>query len=141
MNPPPPGVESIYNAPPPGTNSAVEGYNPEAPALTTANYSIPPPPLPLQMSQAPWRPTSYTVNAVNMPAGVPVYDPHSGVPVDPTSAAPVHSNHGPMRGASRGRVRGRGSHTGAPHFNPNRNTGDGKTIQVRIFANYVTVFL
>lgn len=117
VNPPPPGVEGTFSAP--GAAPAVEGYNPEAPAM--GNFSVPPPPLPLHISGQ-WRPPAYSVTPV--PMGVSIYEPSSGVPIDPSSATPA------VRGGATFRGRGRGAAT-QPRFNATPRNSDGKTLLVR----------
>ncbi|VDN38065.1 unnamed protein product [Gongylonema pulchrum] len=99
LNPPPPGVDSVY-----ATNSRTvapaaslsEGYNPEAPALSapslplvaapaaapSMDFSVPPPPLPTAVPNQAWRPTNYTVP----PASSVLIHPTTNV-YDPTQSA------------------------------------------------------
>ncbi|PIO73217.1 hypothetical protein TELCIR_04821 [Teladorsagia circumcincta] len=127
-NPPPPGVEPIFTGPPPAPRP-VEGYNPEAPSLSGPDFSMPPPPLPVPINTAPWRPSPYAVpTTANVVVPTIGYDPSGGVPVDPSSAAAV-PRQPIMRGGMRGRGRG-GPATGRfPQVSSNR--GDGKTLQVK----------
>ncbi|KAK6026096.1 hypothetical protein OSTOST_07988, partial [Ostertagia ostertagi] len=83
-NPPPPGVEPIFTGPPPAPRP-VEGYNPEAPSLSGPDFSMPPPPLPVPINTAPWRPSPYAVPTtanVVVPTGVQRSVLNSGVNVD-----------------------------------------------------------
>ncbi|KAK6056852.1 hypothetical protein COOONC_05640, partial [Cooperia oncophora] len=128
-NPPPPGVEPIFTGPPPAPRP-VEGYNPEAPSLNGPDFSMPPPPIPVPINTAPWRPSPYAVpTTANVVVPTIGYDPSGGIPVDPSSAAAV-PRQPMMRGGMRGRGRGGASATGRfPQLSNSR--GDGKTLQVR----------
>ncbi|KHJ89308.1 hypothetical protein OESDEN_10871 [Oesophagostomum dentatum] len=127
-NPPPPGVEPIFAAPPPGPRP-VEGYNPEAPSLSGPDFSMPPPPIPVTMNAAPWRPSPYAVPTTpNVVVPTVGYDPSGGIPVDPSSASGV-SRPPMMRGGMRGRGRGGQGRGAFPQVSNNR--GDGKTLQVK----------
>lgn len=128
-NPPPPGVEPIFAGPPPPGPRAVEGYNPEAPSLSAADFTMPPPPIAVPINPAPWRPSPYAVpTTANVVVPTIGYDPSGGIPVDPSSANAV-PRPPVMRGGMRGRGRG-GPMTGRfPQVSNNR--GDGKTLQVK----------
>uniref|UniRef100_A0A915CCT3 RRM domain-containing protein n=4 Tax=Parascaris TaxID=6254 RepID=A0A915CCT3_PARUN len=94
LNPPPPGVDNVYvaNSTAPPAVGLSEGYNPEAPGLSTPSiaavtpavqapdFSVPPPPIPALLSNPPWHPTTYTVPSAS--ASVLVHPPST--PYEPS---------------------------------------------------------
>ncbi|VDM96308.1 unnamed protein product [Thelazia callipaeda] len=114
LNPPPPGVDSVYatNSGGIGSSTISEGYNPEAPALSASSipvvaaapsidFSVPPPPIPPVVVNQPWRPTTYTVPSISSSVlihpSANVYDPaHSSVTIPPHNITqlPISQNRG-----------------------------------------------
>lgn len=91
---PPPGYNP-HNPPPPGVVVSAGEYNPETPALTVTNYSVPPPPIPTQWQQALPQAPQYIPQPVTNYSQPP--------PVTTTTAlAP------PQQASFRGGLRGRG---------------------------------
>lgn len=91
MNPPPPGVETSKAY---GGASGVEGYNPEAPALTapgvvSMDFSVPPPPLPAHLTTvSSVRVISHTVAANRAPSNL--------VPLHPIPITNFNPNAAPF---------------------------------------------
>uniref|UniRef100_A0A8R1HMS6 C3H1-type domain-containing protein n=1 Tax=Caenorhabditis japonica TaxID=281687 RepID=A0A8R1HMS6_CAEJA len=95
---PPPGYNPL-NPPPPGVVVSAGEYNPETPALTVTNYSVPPPPIPTQWQQPPPQAPSYIPQPVTNYAQPP---PGAGIVAQQTQVS-----------SFRGSIRGRGSTRGA----------------------------
>ncbi|KAL4002805.1 Nup53/35/40-type RNA recognition motif family protein [Acanthocheilonema viteae] len=140
LNPPPPGVDSVY-----ATNSGAvvsgtlsEGYNPEAPALSASSipivaaahsldFSVPPPPIPSVVVNQPWRPTTYTVPAVSSSV---LIHPATNT-YDPTHSPTTVPSHNVTQLTTGQRQRGRGNGTGnAGRYSQNVGAVN-RTLQVR----------
>ncbi|CAB3401436.1 unnamed protein product [Caenorhabditis bovis] len=112
VNPPPPGVGILV--PPP-----VAEYNPETPALTIPQYTVPPPPIAAPTWQNP-APTAY------------VPQPTQNGAYYPPPAAPQIIQNPPFRGSSgaRGARGGRGGRGGGRGGFVNNVNRDSTTLQV-----------